>query len=47
MYSDRAKDRVKYVFPAILTNTCFFLFVVIDGAFVGRGVVLLAARAGK
>lgn len=28
----------KYVFPAILTNACIFLFTIIDGIFVGRGV---------
>ena len=38
MRSDRAKNLVKYVFPAILTNTCIFLFTIIDGVFVGHGV---------
>lgn len=28
----------KYVFPAILTNACIFLFTIVDGIFVGRGV---------
>lgn len=37
MRSDRAKNLVKYVFPAILTNTCIFLFTIIDGVFVGHG----------
>ena len=27
----------KYVFPAILTNACIFLFTIIDGIFVGLG----------
>ncbi len=38
MRSDRAKNLVKYVFPAILTNTCIFPFTIIDGVFVGHGV---------
>lgn len=38
MRSDRAKNLVKYVLPAILTNTCIFLFTIIDGVFVGHGL---------
>ena len=38
MRSERAKNLVKYVFPAILTNTCIFPFTIIDGVFVGHGV---------
>ena len=34
----RLKTLWKYVFPAILTNACIFLFTIIDGIFVGRGV---------
>lgn len=34
----RNKKLFQYVMPAILTNACIFLFTVIDGIFVGRGV---------
>ena len=34
----RTKTLFKYVMPAILTNACVFLFTIIDGIFVGRGV---------
>lgn len=32
------KNTIKYVVPAKLGNVCFFLFTVVDGIFVGRGV---------
>lgn len=35
---NRRKNVFKYVFPALLTNACFFLFTVVDGIFVGNGV---------
>lgn len=38
MTSTERKNLIKYVVPAILSNTCFFLFSVVDGIFVGRGV---------
>ena len=38
MSNTRTKTLFKYVVPAILTNACIFLFTVIDGIFVGRGV---------
>lgn len=38
MSTSRTKTLFKYVMPAILTNACIFLFTVIDGIFVGRGV---------
>lgn len=38
MSDNRAKNLAKYVIPAILTNACFFLFTIVDGIFVGRGV---------
>ncbi len=38
MSVSRKKELFKYVMPAILTNTCIFLFTIIDGIFVGRGV---------
>ncbi len=38
MQNNRVKTLFRYVFPAILTNTCIFLFTIIDGIFVGRGV---------
>ena len=34
----RTKTLLKYVLPAILTNACIFLFTIIDGIFVGRGI---------
>lgn len=36
--NNRRKTVFKYVFPALLTNACFFLFTVVDGIFVGNGV---------
>lgn len=38
MLSQRAKNVWKYVFPAMLSNVCFFLFSVVDGIFVGQGI---------
>ena len=38
MFTSRTKTLFKYVTPAILTNACVFLFTIIDGIFVGRGV---------
>lgn len=38
MLSQQAKNVWKYVFPAMLSNVCFFLFSVVDGIFVGRGI---------
>lgn len=38
MSSLRTKNLVKYVVPTMLSNVCFFLFTVIDGIFIGRGV---------
>ena len=38
MQNTRTKNLFQYVLPAILTNTCIFLFTIIDGIFVGRGV---------
>ena len=38
MLSQRAKNVWKYVFPAMLSNVCFFLFTVVDGIFVGQGI---------
>lgn len=32
------KNLIQYVIPAALANTCFFLFSVVDGIFVGQGV---------
>ena len=36
--TSKTKTLFKYVMPAILTNACVFLFTIIDGIFVGRGV---------
>lgn len=36
--STRAKNVIQYVVPTMLSSICFFLFSVIDGIFVGRGV---------
>lgn len=38
MSSLRTKKVIKYVVPTMLSNVCFFLFTVVDGIFVGRGV---------
>lgn len=38
MQNTRIKTLCQYVFPAILTNVCIFLFTIIDGIFVGQGV---------
>lgn len=38
MTSNERNNLIKYVVPAALANTCFFLFSVVDGIFVGRGV---------
>lgn len=34
----RHKNVIKYVLPTMLSSVCFFLFTVVDGIFVGRGV---------
>lgn len=34
----RTKKMIKYVLPTMLSNVCFFLFTVVDGIFVGRGI---------
>lgn len=36
--SFRVKNIIKYVVPTMLSSVCFFLFSVVDGIFVGRGV---------
>ncbi|MDO5425722.1 MAG: MATE family efflux transporter [Eubacteriales bacterium] len=36
--TSRNKTLFQYVAPAVLTNACVFLFTIIDGIFVGRGV---------
>jgi len=38
MSSLRRKKAIKYVLPTMLSNVCYFLFTVVDGIFVGRGV---------
>lgn len=38
MNNSRAKNLVKYVLPTTLGSVSFFLFTIIDGIFVGRGV---------
>jgi putative MATE family efflux protein len=38
MVSQRFRTLRKYVVPAMLTNTCVFLFTIVDGLFVGNGV---------
>lgn len=34
----RRKELLRYALPAILTNACIFLFTIVDGVFVGRGI---------
>ena len=36
--SDRARKLIKYVVPTMLGSISFFLFTIVDGIFVGRGV---------
>lgn len=38
MQPSRKKTLLTYVVPATLTNACLFLFTIVDGIFVGRGV---------
>lgn len=38
MSQSRVKLLFHYLIPSVLTNTCYFLFTVVDGIFVGRGV---------
>lgn len=38
MQASRSRTLFKYVFPAILTNVCVFLFTIVDGLFVGNGI---------
>lgn len=34
----RFKNLIKYVVPTILSTVCFFMFTIVDGIFIGRGV---------
>jgi len=45
MSSVRTKNVIKYVVPTMMSSICFFLFTVIDGIFVGRGVGIDALGA--
>lgn len=38
MSVSRTKKVFKYIVPTMLSNICFFLFTVVDGIFVGRGI---------
>gem|GEM_PF-5789949 len=38
MHSTRTNNLLKYVVPTMLGSISFFLFTIIDGIFVGRGV---------
>ena len=38
MSESRTKKLFKYVFPSIIGQVCFFLFTIVDGIFVGRGI---------
>ncbi|MDR1194005.1 MAG: polysaccharide biosynthesis C-terminal domain-containing protein [Peptococcaceae bacterium] len=38
MISGRTKELTRYIVPTVLSNCAFFLFTVVDGIFVGRGV---------
>lgn len=35
---NKTKILIRYVLPSILSSSCYFLFTVIDGIFIGRGV---------
>lgn len=38
MYNIRRNNLIKYVVPTVLSSICFFLFIIIDGIFVGHGI---------
>ena len=38
MTEQRMKRVVQFVLPTMMSNVCFFLFTILDGIFVGRGV---------
>ncbi|MCD8013148.1 MAG: MATE family efflux transporter [Lachnospiraceae bacterium] len=38
MVNLRTRKILKFVIPTMMSNVCFFLFTVIDGIFVGRGI---------
>lgn len=38
MSNSRIRNIIQYVVPTMLSNVCFFLFTIVDGIFVGRGV---------
>mgnify|MGYP004448356751 FL=1 len=38
MHTQRAKNVWKYVLPTMASSICMFLFTIVDGIFVGRGV---------
>ena len=38
MQQSRTKTLIRYVLPSILSSSCYFLFTVIDGIFIGQGV---------
>ncbi len=38
MQSTKMTTLIRYVLPSILSSACYFLFTVIDGIFIGRGV---------
>lgn len=38
MISPRTRNVIKYTVPMMLSSVCFFLFTIVDGIFVGRGI---------
>lgn len=38
MHTEKRKMLIRYVLPSILSSTCYFLFTIIDGIFIGKGV---------
>lgn len=38
MSDSKTRNIIKYIVPTVLSQMCFFLFTIIDGIFVGRGV---------
>ncbi len=38
MQKNKLSTLTRYVIPSILSNACYFLFTIIDGIFIGRGV---------
>ena len=38
MQTTKTKTLLRYVVPSVLSSTCYFLYTIVDGIFIGRGV---------